>query len=370
MRMFTVLLRDFRKSSRRSCVFHSETCNRPEELFDCHGSSRQYGVEMKVWAANLSILQLLIVAPAQAAPDPPIRTTISFDRDWRFLKADAPGAEKPSFEDATWRTLDVPHDWSIEGPFDQKSPAGGAGAFLPAGVGWYRKHFTLPVEYAHRRVFIEFDGVMANSAVWLNGIPLGKRPYGYVSFQYEMTGFLTFGEKNPNVLSVRADNSGQPASRWYAGAGIYRHVRLVAANAVHLEHGSTFVTTPAVTRAEATVSIRSAILNQSDAAHTVALEVSLLDPDGKTVATATTAPQTRGCRQVRRFQAGSCGESSAALGPGDPSAVPRGGEGGGGQDRAGRRDRSLRRSGIPLRCRYRLLAQRPESQNQRRGPAP
>src|ERR1022692_2867010 len=214
---------------------------------------------MKVWAASLSILPVLIMAAAaQTAPDP-IRTIMSLDRDWRFLKSDASGAEQPGFEDANWRTLDVPHDWSIEGPFDPKNPAGGAGAFLPAGVGWYRKHFTLPASYARRRVFIEFDGVMANSEVWINGVRLGKRPYGYVSFQYEMTGHLTFGEKSPNVLAVRADNSGQPASRWYAGAGIYRHVRLVVTDPVHLEHGSTFVTTPAVTRAEAAVSIRSAI---------------------------------------------------------------------------------------------------------------
>src|ERR1017187_417131 len=99
---------------------------------------------MKVRAASLSILPVLIMAAAaQTAPDP-IRTLMSLDRDWRFLKSDASGAEQPGFEDANWRTLDVPHDWSIEGPFDSKNPAGGAGAFLPAGVGWYRKHFTLP----------------------------------------------------------------------------------------------------------------------------------------------------------------------------------------------------------------------------------
>lgn len=246
---------------------------------------------MKVRAVYLSILTLLAMAAAALPAATPVRTTISFDRDWRFLKADASGAEKPAFDDAGWRTLNVPHDWSIEGPFDQKNPAGGAGAFLPAGVGWYRKRFTLPADYASRRVFIEFDGVMANSEVWINGVRLGKRPYGYVSFRYELTGHLTFGEKSPNVLAVRADNSGQPASRWYAGAGIYRHVRLVAANAVHLEHWSTFVTTPAVSAAEATVRVRSTVLNQSEAGHSVALEVSIVDPDGKTVATAATAPQ-------------------------------------------------------------------------------
>jgi beta-galactosidase len=247
---------------------------------------------MKVRVVTLSILSLLLVAiDAQAAPAPPLRITTSFDRDWRFLKADAPGAEKPAFDDANWRTLSVPHDWSIEGPFDQKNPAGGAGAFLPAGVGWYRKRFTLPTDYSTRRVFIEFDGVMANSEVWINGVRLGKRPYGYVSFQYELTGHLTFGDKSPNILAVRADNSGQPASRWYGGAGIYRHVRLVAANPVHLEHWSSFVTTPKVAALDAAVQVRSTILNQSEVAHTVALEVAILDPDGKAVAIAITPSQ-------------------------------------------------------------------------------
>jgi beta-galactosidase len=212
-----------------------------------------------------------------------VRTTVSFDSDWRFLKADAPGAEKPEFADAAWRALNVPHDWSIEGPFDQKNPAGGAGGFLPAGIGWYRKHFTLPADYAKRRVFVEFDGVMANSEVWINGFRLGKRPYGYVSFRYELTGHVTFGARNPNVLAVRADNSGQPASRWYAGAGIYRHVRLLVTDPVHLGQWATFVTTPQVAAGAATVRVQTTVVNQSDAARTVTVEVAILGPDGKTV---------------------------------------------------------------------------------------
>src|SRR5262245_37959135 len=99
----------------------------------------------------------------QPPPAGRVRVVTPFDSNWRFLKADLPGAEEPGFDDASWRKLDVPHDWSIEGPFDDKNPAGGAGAFLPAGVGWYRKHFNLPAAYAPRLVFIEFDGVMANS---------------------------------------------------------------------------------------------------------------------------------------------------------------------------------------------------------------
>jgi len=217
--------------------------------------------------------------------------TFPFDKDWRFLKSDAPGAEKPGFDDRAWRKLDLPHDWSIEGPFDEKNATGGAGGFLPAGVGWYRKHFTLAAGDAGRRVFVEFDGVMANSDVWINGDRLGKRPYGYVSFEYELTGHLKFGGQDANVLVVRADNAGQPASRWYTGAGIYRHVWLGFDGPVHLEHGATFVTTPKVSPEEATVRVESRVANQSANDRTVSLRIRILDSRGRTVGNADTSAQ-------------------------------------------------------------------------------
>jgi beta-galactosidase len=220
------------------------------------------------------------------------RVTAPFDADWRFLKGDAAGAERPDFDDAAWRRLDVPHDWSIEGPFDKDNPTGGAGGFLPAGVGWYRKHFTLPEADARRRVFVDFDGVMANSDVWVNGFHLGRRPYGYVSFRYELTGHLNFGGDKQNVLAVRADDSAQPASRWYSGAGIYRHVRLVVTDPVHIEHWGTFVTTPRVTKDSATVGVRSTVVNQSDAPRSVSLSVTLFDPASRLLKVASTKAQT------------------------------------------------------------------------------
>ncbi|MBZ5586395.1 MAG: DUF4982 domain-containing protein [Acidobacteriia bacterium] len=224
-----------------------------------------------------------LAASLHAAPS---RTTVPFDSGWRFLKADAPGAENPAFDDASWRAVTLPHDWSIEGPFDARNPTRGAGGFLPAGVGWYRKPFTLPEADAKRRVFVDFDGVMANSDVWINGFHLGKRPYGYVSFRYELTGHLKFGGMNANVLAVRADNSGQPASRWYTGAGIYRHVRLVSTDPVHLDHWATFVTLPKAAAASATVRVQTTVVNQSAAPRTVALEIAILGPDGKAAASA------------------------------------------------------------------------------------
>ena len=249
----------------------------------------------KISARLLVVAVLWAAACVHAAG----RNTIPFDSDWRFLKGDAIGAEKPKFDDSAWRTVSVPHDWSVEGPFDARNPTGGGGGFLPAGVGWYRKHFTLPSE-AKRRVFVEFDGVMANSDVWINGFHLGKRPYGYVSFEYELTEHLNF--RGPNVLAVRADNLGQPASRWYTGAGIYRHVRLAVTDAVHLEHWSTFVTTPKVSAEEATVRVAGAVLNQGDSPRTVALEIALLAPNSGIVKTAEGKPQTVAAGKAIHFQ--------------------------------------------------------------------
>ena len=219
------------------------------------------------------------------------RVTTSFDAGWRFLKADAPGAEQPAFDDAAWRSLSLPHDWSIEGPFDQNAPAGGAGAFLPTGIGWYRKRFNLPETDSRRRVFVDFDGVMANSDVWVNGFHLGKRPNGYVSFRYDLTGHIHFGPNQPNLLAVRADTSLQPASRWYAGSGIYRHVRLVLTDSVHLGHWATFVTTPQISPDRAIVHVQSAVVNDAATPRPVAVQFSLLAPDGRAAGTVQTPPR-------------------------------------------------------------------------------
>jgi beta-galactosidase len=227
-----------------------------------------------------SCLLLLLLSSVSAQ-----RITQSFDKDWRFIQSDEKGAEQSSFTDASWRQLDVPHDWSIEGPYDKNNPTKRGGGYLPAGVGWYRKAFTLDDSYANKKVFIEFDGIMANSDVWINGYHLGKRPYGYISFSYELTGHLNFGKGKTNVLAVRADNTVQPASRYYTGAGIYRHVRLVATDPVHTAQWGVFVTTPLVTSQKATVNVRSKLVNQSAKSASIIVETVVLDPSGKTVGT-------------------------------------------------------------------------------------
>jgi beta-galactosidase len=219
------------------------------------------------------------------------RTIMPFDSDWRFIVDDPIGADQVGFVDSEWRTLRVPHDWSIEGPFDETAKTGPAGGFLPSGVGWYRKHFVLPESFANRRVFIEFDGVMANSDVYLNGTLLGSRPYGYVSFRYELTDDMMVG-LTENVLAVRVDNSAQPASRWYTGAGIYRHVRLIATELVHVDKWATFVSTPVVSTESATVQVKTSVTNQGAASAAVTIRVTITEPGGGTLPQVTSETQT------------------------------------------------------------------------------
>jgi beta-galactosidase len=218
----------------------------------------------------------------------------SFTDGWRFLQSDALGAQAPSFDDSSWQTVTLPHDWAIAGPIDEKNPAGAAGGFFPAGIGWYRKTFDVPVSAATRRTFIVFDGVMANSDVWINGELLGHRPYGYVSFYYDLTDHLRYG--GSNTIAVRVDDSQQPASRWYAGAGINRQVRLVSTSSTHIEPWGTFVTTLSVSAGAASIHVRSTVNNQSTASSTVRLRVSLIAPDGRVVKTFSSVPRTIAAR--------------------------------------------------------------------------
>jgi beta-galactosidase len=213
------------------------------------------------------------------------RTVRSLDDDWRFHLGDVTNAQAVDFDDSTWRRLDVPHDWSIEGEFNEHHPTGKQGGFLPAGIGWYRKHFALPESMSGKRVAVEFDGVMANSEVWINGHRLGGRPNAYVSFRYELTDRVRFGDGEPNLLAVRVDNSRQPASRWYTGAGIYRHVRLTVTDPLHVVPNGVFVTTPDVSADRATVRIQTEVVNQSDVPHAFQLQTNLVDPAGKIVDT-------------------------------------------------------------------------------------
>lgn len=209
------------------------------------------------------------------------RDRISFNADWTFHLGDVEGAELNGYDDSGWRTLNLPHDWAIEGEFSQEHPSGTGGGALPGGIGWYRKSFVADVSFKDCKVFIDFDGVYMNSEVFLNGISLGKRPYGYISFRYDMTPYLKMGEEN--VLAVRVDNQEQPNSRWYSGCGIYRNVWLTKCNPIHVDLWGTYVTTPQVSETEATVVVRTSIKNEADADASVELVTGLFDAEGNQV---------------------------------------------------------------------------------------
>ena len=239
-------------------------------------------------AALVAALDSVSPMSAETTEAPP-RIRDSFDLGWKFFKDDATGAEQPAFSDANWRNLDLPHDWSIEGPFLQSAPSGGPGGFAPAGIAWYRKRFRLSPAQRDRKVSIEFDGVYQNSEVWVNGTYLGKRPYGYISFAYDVTPHLdTYGD---NWIAVRVDNSRQPNSRWYSGSGIYRHTWLVAVNPVHVARCGTFVMTPQVARASATLRIQTRVTNETNAAAECKLATAVVDRTGKVVAAAEASQQ-------------------------------------------------------------------------------
>ncbi len=192
-----------------------------------------------------------IMATSSAVLADSPRDTSLFDKDWKFQLGDDSSASKIDFDDSAWRRVNVPHDYSIEGPpgddpaamegpFDRKSKAGPGGGFLDGGVAWYRKTFKVPAAAKGRRVGILFDGVYMDSDVYLNGKLLGNHPYGYTPFQYDLTDKLNFD--GHNTLAVRC-NVEQPCSRWYSGAGIFRHVHLVTTDPVHIAPWGTYLTT-------------------------------------------------------------------------------------------------------------------------------
>jgi beta-galactosidase len=242
---------------------------------------------MRAAYTMFTVLALATALPALAQP----AGTRAFDADWRFAAGDIAGAEQPAFADADWKPVSLPHDWAIAGPFDENAPATGSGGFLPTGVAWYRKHFTLPAADAGSHVFVEFDGVMERSGVWINGHHVGHRPSGYASFRYDITPHLKPAGQE-NILSVRADTSAQPASRWYAGGGIYRHVRLLTLGDVHADTWASTVRTDRLDASGAALSIASSIRNMGAAPVEATLETRIEGPDGRTLATFTGEPVT------------------------------------------------------------------------------
>ncbi|MGA2889184.1 MAG: glycoside hydrolase family 2 TIM barrel-domain containing protein [Terracidiphilus sp.] len=262
---------------------------------------------LRQFLAFASLVLFSFPAVAMCAPLR-VRTVVDFNTEWKFQQADVTHAEEIELDDSAWHEVTVPHDWSIAGPVDEKNPSGVAGGFFPTGIVWYRKSFSLSAADANRHVYIAFDGVMANSDVWINGFHLGHRPNGFVSFYYELTGHLRFGENAHNLIAVRCDTSKQPASRWYEGGGIYRPVRLVVLQDVHLEPWSTYVTASAITAEHATVVTQTTVVNDSRSQQTAAIEITLVAPNGRIAGSVVTPAQivapgkrVKFCREVNVF---------------------------------------------------------------------
>ena len=265
----------------------------------------------KLAAALLTLLFAATGLHAQKTP----RIAENFDFDWKFLRIALPepefeevtqepaapgrsprtfrrpkertdvllpaeaGLEAPDCDDRSWQDVQLPHDWNIGDKFDPLSA--GSAASLPEGVGWYRKHFTLPAAMLGKTVTVLFDGIFQKSDVYINGHHLGTHPYGYSSVYYDLTPYLHFGAEN--VIAVRSSTvGGRP--RWYAGGGIYRHVRLLVTDPVHIDVYGTYVTTPRIREDRAEVRVVSTVRNDSSAPGEIRVSHRILDAAGRTVA--------------------------------------------------------------------------------------
>ena len=233
---------------------------------------------MKRIISGLTVL-IFFTLNVSAGQNP--RTVSNFNSGWNFRLGDVAKAFSPRFNDADWRKLNLPHDWAVEGDFSENNPAGSGGGALPGGIGWYRKTFKADKKLIGKKIFIDFDGVYSNSEVWLNGVSLGVRPYGYISFRYELTKYLKFDADN--VIAVRVDNSEQPNSRWYSGCGIYRNVWLTITDPVHVDLWGTYVTTPEVSREKATVNVVTTVKNDNNSPADVKIITIVENASGKKI---------------------------------------------------------------------------------------
>jgi len=208
---------------------------------------------------RLTLLAMLVLFCGTVEAQPAGRNIQNFNFDWKFFSGDVAEGKNPALDDKGWRNLDLPHDWSIEGPFSRDNSS--CTGYLPGGIGWYRKTFTMPAYERGRKVFIYFGGVYNNSEVWINGKYLGKRPNGYISFQYDLTPYLNFGKEN--LIAVKVDHTLDADSRWYTGSGIYRDVKLISTEPVHLKEWGIFCRTSDVSASGARLQADITVMNET-----------------------------------------------------------------------------------------------------------
>ena len=228
------------------------------------------------------LILLMLLISYGIAGQPAGRSVLDFNPGWKFYKGDVTEGQKTDLDDSKWRQLDLPHDWSIEGPFSKNNYS--CTGYLPGGIGWYRKTFTVPGNESGRKVYIYFEGIYNNSEVWINGSYLGKRPNGYISVQYDLTPFVNFGGEN--LIAVKVDHSLYGDSRWYTGSGIYRNVSLITQEPVHIKQWGIYTKTSGVTSSKALLSADISVINETN--HNVNVKVvSTLKYGNETIARAT-----------------------------------------------------------------------------------
>jgi beta-galactosidase len=200
--------------------------------------------------------------------------------DWKFFRGDEPKAWYKGLDDSCWRDVTIPHDWSVEEPFSEEHSSGTG--YLPGGMGWYRKAFAIPEEFKGKRVFVTFDGIYNNSQVWCNSYYIGKRPYGYSAFTYDITDFISV-EDEKNVISVKVNHKDIADSRWFTGSGIYRDVYLTITDNIHIDTYGVFITTPKVTKEQATVAVNVHLSNETATGADILIRNTILDENENTI---------------------------------------------------------------------------------------
>jgi beta-galactosidase len=240
----------------------------------------------------LFILTIFLFCISCSIQNKPVERETNFNAGWKFICADVENAEQPAFDDATWRTLDLPHDYSIEdltekegvkqiGPFSEESAGGASTAHVVGGTAWYRKHFTLDKADKGKIIKILFDGIYMNADVWINGNHLGNHPYGYTAFEFDLTPHLNPAGQD-NILAVQVKNEGKN-SRWYSGSGIYRNVTLIKTDPLHVDLWGVFVNTPSVSDEKATVAVDVTLVNTSAEHKKFTFKIDFKDAAGKPV---------------------------------------------------------------------------------------
>ena len=249
---------------------------------------------------NLVILFIFVMTGISSSAKPTEGTRIIqlLNTNWKFFNAEVPGGEQPALNTNGWQTVEVPHDWAISGPFDEnndlqvvqvvedgekvaKRRSGRTGGLPHIGIGWYRKSLEVPASWKGKRIFAEFDGAMSHARIYLNGQLIGEWPYGYASFGFELTDKIVFGGKN--LLAVRLENKPN-SSRWYPGAGLYRNVRLVATNPVHVKQWGAYITTPDIEKGKGTVAIKTSLEGLKEGSKNVKLITNIYDSRHQLVA--------------------------------------------------------------------------------------